>query len=78
MGLLPSDLSNTGNIQDNFALSSCDPNISESCEDTKWDSRFKDSQGNEISQLTVESEETMQISLAVSYTHLTLPTTPYV
>tara|TARA_Y100001970_G_scaffold216610_1_gene265154 strand:- start:50 stop:2734 length:2685 start_codon:yes stop_codon:yes gene_type:complete len=61
----PLALSNTGNIQDNFALSSCDPNISESCEDTKWDSRFKDSQGNEISQLTVESEETMQISLEV-------------
>ena len=61
----PLALSNTGNIQDNFALSSCDPNISESCEDTKWDSRFKDSQGNEISQLTVESEETVQISLEV-------------
>ena len=61
----PLALSNTGNIQDNFALSSCDPNISESCEDTKWDSRFKDSQGNDISQLTVESEETVQISLEV-------------
>ena len=61
----PLALSNTGNIQDNFALSSCDPNISESCEDTKWDSRFKDGQGNEISQLTIESEETVQISLEV-------------
>jgi len=61
----PLALSNTGNIQDNFALSSCDPNISESCEDTKWDSRYKDSQGNDISQLTVESEETVQIFLEV-------------
>ncbi|MDG1540784.1 MAG: hypothetical protein P8Q46_04450 [Candidatus Thalassarchaeaceae archaeon] len=61
----PLALSNTGNIQDNFALSSCDPNISESCEDTKWDSRFKDSQGNDISQLTVESEGTVQIFLEV-------------
>ena len=61
----PLALSNTGNIQDNFALSSCDPNISESCEDTKWDSRFKDSQGNDISQLTIESEETLQIFLEV-------------
>ncbi|MDP6913384.1 MAG: hypothetical protein QF736_05670 [Candidatus Thalassarchaeaceae archaeon] len=61
----PLDLSNTGNIQDNFALSSCDPNISESCEDTKWDSRFKDSQGNDITQLTIESDETVQISLEV-------------
>ena len=61
----PLALSNTGNIQDNFALSSCDPNISESCEDTKWDSRFKDSQGNDITQLTIESDETVQISLEV-------------
>jgi uncharacterized membrane protein len=61
----PLALSNTGNIQDNFALSSCDPNISESCEDTKWDSRFKDSQGNDISQLTVESEGAVQIFLEV-------------
>ena len=61
----PLELSNTGNIQDSFALSSCDPNISESCEETKWDSRFKDSQGNEISQLTVDSEESVQIFLEV-------------
>jgi len=61
----PLALSNTGNIQDSFALSSCDPNISESCEDTKWDSRYKDSQGNEISQLNIESDETVQIFLEV-------------
>ena len=61
----PLGLTNTGNIQDNFALSSCDPNISESCEDTKWDSRFKDGQGNEISQVTVESDETVDISLEI-------------
>ena len=61
----PLALTNTGNIQDNFALSSCDPNISETCEDTKWDSRYKDSQGNEISQLTIESEETIQVFLEV-------------
>jgi len=61
----PLALTNTGNIQDNFVLSSCDPNISETCEDTKWDSRYKDSQGNEISQLTIESEETAQVFLEV-------------
>jgi len=61
----PIALTNTGNIQDSFALSSCDPNISESCEDTKWDSRFKDGQGGEISQLTIQSEETTQIFLEI-------------
>ncbi len=61
----PLELSNTGNIQDSFALSSCDPNIQDSCEETKWDSRFKDSQGNEISQLTVDSEGEVEISFEV-------------
>ena len=61
----PLELSNTGNIQDSFALSSCDPNIQDSCEETKWDSRFKDSQGNEISQLTVDSEGESAISFEV-------------
>ena len=61
----PLELSNTGNIQDSFALSSCDPNIQDSCEETKWDSRFKDSQGNEISQLTVDSEGELAISFEV-------------
>jgi len=61
----PIGLTNTGNIQDSFALSSCDPNIQESCEDTKWDSRFKDTQGSEISQVTILSEETVQIFLEI-------------
>ncbi len=61
----PIALTNTGNTQDNFALSSCDPNIPDTCEDTKWDSRYKDGQGNTISQLTIQSEETVQISLEV-------------
>ena len=58
-------LTNDGNTQANVALSSCEPNIAGSCEDTKWDSRFKDGQGNEISQLTIQSEETTQIFLEV-------------
>ena len=61
----PISLTNTGNTQDNFALSSCDPNIPDTCEDTKWDTRYKDGQGNPISQLTIQSEETAQISLEV-------------
>tara|TARA_B100000686_G_scaffold271678_1_gene288483 strand:- start:760 stop:3444 length:2685 start_codon:yes stop_codon:yes gene_type:complete len=61
----PIGLTNTGNIQDSFALSSCDPNIPDSCEDTKWDSRFKDDQGSEISQLNIQSDETIQVFLEV-------------
>ena len=61
----PIGLTNTGNTQDNFALSSCDPNIPDSCEDTKWDSRYKDAQGNDISQVTIQSEENIQVFLEV-------------
>ena len=61
----PIGITNTGNIQDNFALSSCDPNIADSCEATKWDSRFKDGEGNEISQLTLDSEATVEVFLEV-------------
>ena len=58
-------ISNTGNIQDTFALSSCDPKISETCEQTKWDTKFKDNQGNEVSQVTIQSEEALQVFLEV-------------
>ena len=58
-------ISNTGNIQDTFALSSCDPKISDTCEQTKWDTKFKDNQGNEVSQVTIQSEEALQVFLEV-------------
>ena len=61
----PIGLTNTGNTQDNFALSSCDPNIPDTCEETKWDSRYKDGLGNDISQVTIQSEETIQVFLEV-------------
>ncbi|OUW22210.1 MAG: hypothetical protein CBD33_02955 [Euryarchaeota archaeon TMED173] len=61
----PLSITNTGNIQDSFALASCDPDISDSCEETKWDSRFKDSEGNEIAQLIIQPEETATVSMEV-------------
>ncbi len=61
----PLEITNSGNIHDSFSLSSCDPNIAESCEDTKWESKYKDNEGNEISQITLESEETAQVFLEV-------------
>ena len=61
----PIDLTNTGNIQDSFGLSSCDPDINDTCEQTKWSSRFKDSQGNNITLVTIDSEQTERIYLEV-------------
>ena len=61
----PIDLTNTGNIQDSFGLSSCDPDINDTCEQTKWSTRFKDSGGNDVTLLTIDSEHTKRIYLEV-------------
>jgi uncharacterized membrane protein len=61
----PIDLTNTGNIQDSFGLSSCDPDINDTCEQTKWASRFKDSEGNNVTLVTIDSDQTERIYLEV-------------
>ena len=61
----PIDITNTGNIQDTFALASCDPGVIDDCSDTKWATRYKDSEGNEISMLTIDSEQTFTVFLEV-------------
>ena len=61
----PIDITNTGNIQDTFALQSCDPGVIDNCSDTKWATRYKDSEGNEISMLTIDSEQTFTVFLEV-------------
>ena len=61
----PIELTNTGNIQDMYALSSCDPDINDSCVETKWPTSFADSSGNEISIVTLDSEQTVTINMMV-------------
>ena len=61
----PMDVTNTGNTQDTFSLSACDPNIAQSCEQTRWDTKFKDTEGNEISQISIESGDNSQVFLEV-------------
>ena len=58
-------LTNTGNIQDTFALTSCDPDIADDCSETKWANRYKDTDGNEISMMNLESDQEVEISLEV-------------
>ena len=58
-------LTNTGNIQDTFALTSCDPDIADDCGETKWANRYKDTDGNEISMMNLESDQEVEISLEV-------------
>jgi uncharacterized membrane protein len=61
----PIDLTNTGNIQDSYGLSSCDPDINDTCEQTKWPTRFKDFEGNNVTLVTLDSEQTARIYLEV-------------
>ncbi len=61
----PIEITNLGNIEDTFSLLACDPNVSESCEDTKWETRFRDTQGNEISEVGIDYEENSNIFLDV-------------
>ena len=65
MGLVPHRAHQHGKHAGQLRLSSCDPNIPDTCEDTKWDSRYKDGLGNDISQVTIQSEETVQVFLEV-------------
>ena len=58
-------LTNTGNIQDTFALTSCDPDIADDCGETKWANRYKDTDGNEISMMNLESDQEVEIFLEV-------------
>ena len=58
-------LTNTGNIQDTFALTSCDPDIADDCGETKWANRYKDTDGNEISMMNLESDQEVEISLEI-------------
>jgi len=61
----PIHLTNTGNIQDSFALTSCDPDIADDCGETKWATRYKDTEGNEVSMIALESDQEVQIFLEV-------------
>ena len=57
----PIELMNIGNTDDAFSLTSCDPSINDSCQSTKWPTRYKDASGNEISSVILDSEENKQL-----------------
>ena len=61
MGAFPIELMNIGNTDDAFSLTSCDPGINDSCQETKWPTRFKDNNGNEISSLILDSDENREL-----------------
>jgi hypothetical protein len=49
----PIEITNTGNVDDNFKLQACDPNDVTGCNDPLWESSFSNSQGSTITQINI-------------------------
>ena len=61
----PLSIENTGNIRDTFILDVCNPNINSSCSSPAWNASFSNSQGNTISTLTLDPDESSEIFVDV-------------
>ena len=62
----PIDITNTGNVNDNFKLQACDPNDITGCNSPLWDSSFSNSQGATITQISIASGVTKKVYLDVT------------
>jgi len=62
----PIDISNTGNVNDNFKLQACDPNDITGCNSPLWESTFSNNQGVTITQISIDSGVTKRIYLDVT------------
>ncbi len=61
----PIDITNTGNVNDNFKLQACDPNDVSGCNSPLWESSFSNSQGATITQISIDSGVTKKVYLDV-------------
>ena len=62
----PIDITNTGNIDDNFKLQACDPNDVSGCNSPLWESSFSNSQGVTITQISIDPGVTKTVYLDVT------------
>ncbi len=62
----PFMIMNDGNIQDNFLFEACDDGVKNDCISPSWNTRFVDSQGNQISQMVIEPGQTSTIEMQVT------------
>ena len=62
----PIDITNTGNIDDNFKLQACDPNDVTGCNSPLWDASYSNNQGVEITQISIDSGVTKRVYLDVT------------
>ena len=62
----PIEITNTGNVDDNFKLQACDPSDATGCNDPLWESSFSNSQGSTINQINIDSGVTKTVYLDVT------------
>jgi|TARA_B110000495_G_scaffold200616_1_gene216226 uncharacterized membrane protein len=62
----PIDITNIGNIDDNFKLQACDPNDITGCNPPLWESSFSNPQGVTITQISIDSGVTKIVYLDVT------------
>ena len=59
-------VNNQGNVEDNFLLEVCDGGVPGDCVTPAWSTRFTDMQGNRITQITIQPDESAEIELQVT------------
>ncbi len=62
----PMTVNNDGNVEDNFLLEVCDGGVPGDCVTPSWSTRFTDMQGNRITQITIQPDESAEIELQVT------------
>ena len=62
----PIDITNTGNVNDNFKLQACDPNDITGCNSPLWESTFSNNQGVTITQISIDYGATKRVYLDVT------------
>ena len=62
----PMTVNNQGNVEDNFLLEVCDGGVPGDCVTPSWTTRFTDMQGNRITQITIQPDESAEIELQVT------------
>ena len=62
----PIDITNTGNVNDNFKLQACDPNDITGCNSPLWESTFSNNQGVTITQISIDYGVTKRVYLDVT------------
>lgn len=62
----PMTVNNQGNVEDNFLLEICDGGVPGDCVTPAWSTRFTDMQGNRITQITIQPDESAEIELQVT------------